>query len=162
MKKVKKVVNNQIELTKEGLEEIKAELQELANVKLPAVIDRVAKAREHGDLSENAEYHSARDDQQLLQARMDELQNIIENAVVIKNTKSQSKVGMGSTVTISKIGTKKERTIHIVGEFEADPVENKISVGSPLGEALVGKKKKDKVVVKAPAGEIEYVITNIK
>jgi len=162
MKKTNTSVNNQIELTKEGLEEIKAELQELANIKLPAVIDRVAKAREHGDLSENAEYHSARDDQQLLQARMDELQSIIDNSVVIKNTKSTNKVGMGSTVTIKKVGSKTERTIHVVGEFEADPMANKISVGSPLGEAIIGKKKQDKVVVKAPAGKIEYEITNIK
>lgn len=159
---MKKVLNNQIELTKEGLEEIKAELTELVEIKLPAIIVRVAKAREHGDLSENAEYHSARDDQQLLQARIDELQNIVENAVVIKNTKSTSKIGMGSTVTIKKVGSKSERTIHIVGEFEADPMANKISVGSPLGEALVGKKKGDIVVVKAPAGEIKYEIKNIK
>ena len=76
---MKKVFNNQIELTKEGLEEIKAELTELVEIKLPAIIVRVAKAREHGDLSENAEYHSARDDQQLLQARIDELQNIVDN-----------------------------------------------------------------------------------
>lgn len=162
MQKAQQATNNQVELTKEGLEDIKAELQELANVKLPAIIERVAKAREHGDLSENAEYHSARDDQQLLQARMDELQNIIDNAVVIKNTKSQNKVGMGSTVTINKVGSKNSRTIHIVGEFEADPLANKVSVGSPLGEALISKKKDDIVVVKAPAGNIEYKITNIK
>lgn len=157
-----KAMNNQIELTKEGLEEIKAELKELADVKLPAVIDRVAKAREHGDLAENAEYHSARDDQQLLQARIDELQNIVDNAVVVKNTKSQSKVGMGSSVTIKKVGSKKEMTVYIVGEFEADPATNKISIGSPLGEALVNKRKGDLVVVKAPAGETKYEIVNIK
>lgn len=155
-------MTNKIELTKEGLEEIKSELAELVDIKLPAVIDRVAKAREHGDLSENAEYHSARDDQQLLQARIDELQNIVENAVVVKQTKSHNKVGMGSQVTIKKVGTKKEKTINIVGEFEADPAANKISIGSPLGEALVGKKKGDKAVVKAPAGEIAYEITKIQ
>lgn len=155
-------MNNQIELTKEGLEEIKAELKDLADVKLPAVIDRVAKAREHGDLSENAEYHSARDDQQLLQARIDELQNIVDNAVVVKNTKSQSKVGMGSIVTIKKVGLKKEMRVHIVGEFEADPAANKISIGSPLGEALVNKRKGDVVIVKAPAGETKYEIESIK
>lgn len=159
---MQKAINNQIELTQEGLEEIQAELQELADVKLPAVIERVAKAREHGDLSENAEYHSARDDQQLLQARIDELQNIVDNAVVVKNTKSQNKIGMGSQVTIKKVGTKKEKVVHIVGEFEADPGTNKISIGSPLGTALVSKKKGDIVVVKAPAGEIKYEIINIK
>lgn len=153
---------NQIELTKEGLEEITTELLELVEVKLPAIIERVARAREHGDLSENAEYHSARDDQQLLQARIDELQNIVDNAVVVKNTRNQNKVGMGSNVTVKKSGTTKEKTINIVGEFEADPSASKISVGSPLGEALFGKKKGDTVVVKAPAGKIEYEIVNIK
>lgn len=159
---MKKTINNQVELTKEGLEEIKAELSELVNAKLPAIIERVAKAREHGDLSENAEYHSARDDQQLLQARIDELQGIIENAVVIKNTRSHDKVGMGSQVTVKKAGSKKNITITIVGEFEADPVAGKISIGSPLGEALVSKKKGDKALVQAPAGEIEYEVINIK
>ena len=155
-------MNNQVELTKEGLEEITSELRELVDVKLPAVIARVAKAREHGDLSENAEYHSARDDQQLLQARIDELQNIIENAVIVKNTKNTNKVGMGSQVTVRKVGTKKDKTITMVGEFEATPTTNKISVGSPLGTALLNKKKGDTVVVKAPAGEMKYEIVEIK
>ncbi len=159
---MQKILNNQVELTKDGLEEITSELKELVDVKLPAVIARVAKAREHGDLSENAEYHSARDDQQLLQARIDELQNIIENAVIVKNTKNTSKVGMGSQVTVKKVGTKKDKTITMVGEFEANPIANKISVGSPLGAALLGKKKGDTVVVKAPAGEMKYEIVEIK
>lgn len=158
---MKKVTPKQIELTKEGLEEIKSELHELAEVKLPAVIQRVAKAREHGDLSENAEYHSARDEQQLLQARIDELQNILDKAIVVKNTRSHTKIGMGSVVTISKTGQKKERTITITGEFEAEPTAGKISISSPLGEALAGKKKGDTAVVKAPAGEIEYTIKKI-
>lgn len=155
-------MNNQVELTKDGLEEITSELRELVDIKLPAVIARVAKAREHGDLSENAEYHSARDDQQLLQARIDELQNIIENAVIVKNTKNTNKVGMGSQVTIKKVGTKKEKTVTMVGEFEANPTANKISIGSPLGAALLNKKKGDTVVVKAPAGEMKYEIVEIK
>lgn len=159
---MKKVTPKQIELTKEGLEEVKTELSELVDVKLPAIIDRVAKAREHGDLSENAEYHSARDEQQLLQARIDELQRIIEKAVVVKNTRSHNKIGMGSVVTIVKKGQKREKDITITGEFEADPVSGKISISSPLGEALVGKKKGDIAVVKAPAGEIEYTIKKIK
>ncbi|MBP7843004.1 transcription elongation factor GreA [Candidatus Woesebacteria bacterium] len=159
---MQKIMNNQVELTKEGLEEITSELRELVDIKLPAVIARVAKAREHGDLSENAEYHSARDDQQLLQARIDELQNIIENAVIVKNTKNTNKVGMGSQVTIKKVGTKKEKTVTMVGEFEANPTANKISIGSPLGAALLNKKKGDTVVVKAPAGEMKYEIVEIK
>lgn len=159
---MQKILNNQVELTKDGLEDITSELRELVDVKLPAVIARVAKAREHGDLSENAEYHSARDDQQLLQARIDELQGIVDNAVIVKNTKNNSKVGMGSQVTIKKVGAKKDTTITIVGEFEANPTINKISVGSPLGSALFGKKKGDTVIVKAPAGEMKYQIVEIK
>ena len=97
-----------------------------------------------------------------MQARIDELQSIVEKAVVIKNTKSRDKIGMGSEVTIKKTGSKSERIINIVGEFEADPVLGKISIGSPLGEALHKKKKGDKVIVKAPAGEIEYEVIKIK
>ena len=159
---MKKTTNNQVELTKEGLEEIKADLSELVNTKLPAIIERVAKAREHGDLSENAEYHSARDDQQLLQARIDELQSIVENALVIKNTRSHDKIGMGSQVTIKKAGSKNDITITIVGEFEADPVAGKISIRSPLGEALLSKKKGSTAIVQAPAGKIEYEVIKIK
>lgn len=157
-----KKAKQQVSLTQEGLDEIKAELNELVDIKLPAVITRVAKAREHGDLSENAEYHSARDDQQLLQARIDELQDIIAGAIVIKQTRSHSKVGIGSTVTVVKVGTKTEKVFQIAGEFEADPKNGKVSSVSPIGSALVGKKKGDKTVVKAPAGEIEYEIVKIK
>jgi len=157
-----KQTKQQIELTKEGLEELRTELTELNDTKLPAIIIRVAKAREHGDLSENAEYHSARDDQQLLQARIDELQGIVSKAKVVKHTKSNLKVGVGSTVIVSKVKSKKERTFYIVGEFEADPKLGKISSVSPIGSALLGKKKGDKAIVKAPAGEIEYEIKKIK
>lgn len=157
-----KKIKQSVSLSQEGLDEIKAELNELVDIKLPAVITRVAKAREHGDLSENAEYHSARDDQQLLQARIDELQDIIAGAKIIKVTRSHSKVGMGSIVTIIKKGTKTEKVFQIAGEFESDPKNGKVSNSSPIGSALMGKKKGDKTVVKAPAGEIEYEIVSIK
>lgn len=157
-----KQIQNQIELTQEGLAELTAELNDLVGVKLPAVIDRVAKAREYGDLSENAEYHSARDEQELLQARIDEIQQIVDNATVIKQTKSHTNVGVGSKVVVSKSGSKKEVSVDIVGEFEADPKSGKISSVSPMGKALLGKKKGDKVTVKAPAGDIEYTIIEIK
>ncbi len=159
---MKNQAKNQVSLTKEGLIELKTELTELINVKLPAVVVRVAKAREHGDLSENAEYHSARDDQQLLQARIDELQEIITNAKVVRQTTSSSKVGISSIVTISKIGSKKQKTITIVGEFEADPNTNKVSNASPMGSALLHKKKGDEITVKTPLGEVEYTIIKIK
>ncbi|NCO12550.1 MAG: transcription elongation factor GreA [Candidatus Pacebacteria bacterium CG_4_10_14_3_um_filter_34_15] len=156
-----KLIKQQIELTKEGLDELQTELTELVEHKLPATILRVTKAREHGDLSENAEYHSARDDQQLLQARIDELQEIVSKAKVIKQTKSNLKVGVGSVVVVSKSGSKKATTLKIVGEFEADPKTGKVSNASPMGSSLMGKKKDDKIVVKAPAGNIEYKIKKI-
>ncbi len=152
-----------IELTQEGFDELIQELNELKEVKLPAVIDRVAKAREYGDLAENSEYHSARDDQQLVETRIEQIEEIIRKAVVVKHTKSLKKVGIGSIVTISKKGAKKtQKTIEICGDFEADPSNNKISSGSPMGKALIGKKKGDEAVVKAPAGEVMYIIEEIK
>jgi transcription elongation factor GreA len=152
-----------IQLTQEGLEELKQELAELTEVRLPAVIDRVAKAREYGDLSENAEYHSAKEDQTLVETRIDEIQDILTHAQIVKHTTSSSKIGMGSTVVVSIIGKKsKKQTITIVGETEANPVEGKISSVSPLGTALMNKKKGDKVKVSAPAGEVEYTIEDIK
>ncbi len=151
----------QVELTKEGLEELTRELQELTNVRLPHTIDRVAKAREYGDLSENSEYHSARDEQQLIEARMEEIQNILSHAKMVTATKSHDKVGISSHVVLQD-GKKKEFEVVIVGEFESTPGQNKISSVSPMGKAIMGKKKGDKVTVKAPAGETVYTIVNIK
>lgn len=157
--KAKKIV----ELTQEGYEELKQEMDELVNVKLPQVIDRVAKARDHGDLSENSEYQNARDDQSIVEARIAEIEAVLANAVVVKNTKSTSKIGVGSTVIISlEKNPSKKFTYTIVGEFESDPEEGKISSVSPIGKALVSKKKGDKVKVQAPAGEIVYLVEDIK
>ncbi len=153
---------NTIKLTKDGLEELQAELSELKEIKLMAVIKRVAKAREYGDLSENAEYHSAKEEQEFIETRIEEIEHVLSRAVVIKNTRSQSTVGVGSTIVVTKKGSSAKKTFYLVGEFEANPLENKISSISPLGKALVGKKKDAKVMVKAPAGEIEYTIVEIK
>ena len=152
----------QIVLTEKGVEELTAELDELRTVKLPAVIDRVAKAREYGDLSENAEYHSARDEQQLIETRIDEIVGILAKATTVKNTTTHSKVGMGSTVTVAPTaGKKKSFSIKIVGEFESQPGEDTISSASPMGKAMMGKKKGDTFTVKAPAGETEYTVEDI-
>lgn len=151
-----------VELTQEGFDELQAELTELKTVKLPQVIDRVAAAREHGDLSENSEYHSAKEEQQLVETRIDEIETILGNAVVVQATRSRTSVGVGTTVVIAKKGQKKQQTLTIVGEFEAEPGDNKVSINSPLGKALAGKKKGDTVMVQAPAGEVEYAIIEIK
>jgi transcription elongation factor GreA len=157
------VMPKAIQLTQEGLDELKQELKELTDVRLPAVIDRVAKARDYGDLSENAEYHSAKEDQTLVETRIDEIQNILAHAHIVKHTTSSSKVGMGSKVVVTVTGKKsKKLTFTIVGETEAKPTEGKISSVSPIGTALMNKKKGDTAKVSAPAGEVEYVIEDIK
>jgi transcription elongation factor GreA len=152
-----------IELTQEGFEELKAELKQLTTVKLPEAVERVALAREYGDLSENSEYQNARDDKDLIEARIAEIEKVLEKATIVQATRSTQRVGMGSHVSISMKGKKAgKRDIEIVGEYQANPAEGKISNVSPLGKALMGKKKGDDVVVKAPAGEIIYTIDNIK
>lgn len=151
-----------VEVTKEGLADLQAELAELRDVKLPAIIQRVAQAREHGDLSENAEYHDAKEDQRLTETRIDELEAVVAKAKIVKHTRSHTVIGMGSTVVVQKKGSKKKLTITIVGEFEANPLENKISGAAPLGAALMKKKKGDKVIVHAPAGDVEYTVLEIK
>ncbi|MBU0576681.1 transcription elongation factor GreA [Patescibacteria group bacterium] len=152
-----------IELTQEGYEELRAELNELINDKLPKAIKRVVEAREYGDLSENSEYHDARNDKDLIDARIGEIEEILEKAKIVKATKSKNTVGMGSQVTAHfKDQKTKKRTFQIVGEYEANPIEGKISSVSPLGKALMSHKKGDEVAYQAPAGEITYVITDIK
>lgn len=154
---------NPIQVTKEGLEELKSELEQLKNVDLPKIVARVAAARAHGDLSENAEYTNAKEEQQLMETRISEIEDILERAVVVKNTKSTNQVGVGSTVTVQIVGkANKHFTFHIVGEYEADPKEGKISSVSPIGKALLGKKKGETTVAQVPAGEVNYQITNIK
>jgi transcription elongation factor GreA len=151
-----------IELTQSGQEELKAELKDLVEVKLPQAIKRVADAREYGDLSENSEYHDAREDKDLIDTRIAEIEGILDKAVIVKATKSKNTIGMGSSVTVeNKTKKGKQRTFEIVGEFEAEPMEGKISSVSPLGKALMGKKKGDSVTYQAPAGEITYTIVKI-
>ena len=152
-----------IKLTKDGLEELKSELDELVNDKLPKVVERVAIAREHGDLSENAEYQQARDDKDIIDARIAEVEAILSHAQVVKRSKSKQSVGIGTVVVIiADKDKKKKMSLTIVGEFESHPSEGKVSSVSPIGKALMGKKKGDKVKVEAPAGDIFYIIKEIK
>lgn len=152
-----------VELTQEGYEELKTELEELVNEKLPQAIKRVAEAREYGDLSENSEYHDARDDKNLIEARIAEIEEILDKAKIVKATRSKQKVGIGSQVGVHlKDKKSQKRTFQIVGEYEADPMEGKISSVSPLGKALMGQKRGDEITYQAPAGEITYVIDKIQ
>jgi transcription elongation factor GreA len=152
-------MNSQMQITKQGLEALKKEFDELKNKKRPKVVDRIANARSHGDLSENSDYQNARDELEFLDGRINELEDVIKNAQVIKGSSGNGLVDIGANVTLKIDGTK--QTYHIVGEWEADPSQQKISHTSPLGQALVGKKVGDKVEVEAPAGKVVYKILKI-
>jgi transcription elongation factor GreA len=150
--------NQKIQFTAAGLSELKAELEELKNTKLPAAIDRVARARDFGDLSENAEYHAAREELSFLEGRIDELEDLMKKAQVVKNNKADA-VNVGCKVTVELNGN--EYTYEVVGEWEADPMKKKISPTSPLGQALMGKKKGEDVEFEAPAGKVIYKVKKI-
>lgn len=151
--------NSRVHLTQEGFDEIKAELAKLEE-KLPTAIKRVTRAREHGDLSENSEYQAAREDLSFMQGRIEELEELLNRAKVIKNGVSKGKVSLGSKVTVST-GKGKTVTFMIVGEYEADPTEKKISHDSPLGRALLGKKPQEKVEFEAPVGKVVYTVEKV-
>lgn len=148
-----------IQFTKSGIEEINAELDDLKNNKLPAAIDRVSRARDFGDLSENAEYHAAKEELAFVEGRVEELEEIIKKAQVVDSNGAKGAVNVGCKVTIESAG--KEQTYEVVGEWEANPVESKISHTSPLGQALMGKKKGDSVEFEAPAGKVIYKIKKV-
>lgn len=153
--------NKKIYLTKEGLAELKEEYDELTNIKRPDVLTRVTQARNMGDLSENAEYVASREELTFIDGRIDELEIILKQAVVIRegvNTSNHA-VKLGSTVTLHSNGKKEVFTV--VGEWEADPTNKKISHESPLGKALLNKRVGEKVKVEAPAGKITYSIVSI-
>lgn len=162
MPKIQTPTSDKIELTKEGLADLKAELAELIDVRLPKVIARVSQARDHGDLSENSDYQNAKADQAIVESRVAEIEVILAKATIVKETKSHHKVGIGSTVVLSVKGKKNKYTYTLVGEFQANPEQGKISSVSPVGKALMGKKIKDVVEVKIPAGQISYLIEKIK
>lgn len=146
-------------LTKEGLTELKKEYDSLLNEKRPEAVKRMAAAREQGDLSENSEYSAAKDDLAFIDGRIIELEELLHKAKVIAHKSSRSLVDMGCRVTLH-VGGKKD-VYMIVGEWEADPKEKKISHSSPLGKALMGKKVGDTVEVAAPAGKLLYKILQI-
>lgn len=150
-----------IYLTKKGLEELKAELEDLINVKRPANIIAIKEARSLGDLSENADYDAARNEQAQIEGRIQKLEKMIENAVVIEET-AKDEVGIGSTVLISYIDDDDDDEYQIVGSQEADPFAGKISNESPIAKALLNKKVGDIVTVESPNGSYQVKITEIK
>lgn len=152
--------NAKMLLTKEGLEELKHEYDELVKGKRPVAVQRLADARELGDLSENSEYAAAKQDLSFIDGRILELEEILHSAKLISNTHAKNMVDVGCKVTLHIGGKKEEFTL--VGEWEADPKEKKISHESPLGKALLGKKVGEKVEVEAPAGKLMYKILGIE
>ncbi len=151
--------DKKIYITKNGLSNLKKEYEELTNVKRPDVLTRVAQARSLGDLSENAEYVAAREDLSFIDGRIDELEELLKQATLITDSHNDHMVKLGSKVTLHHNGKKDVFTV--VGEWEADPVEKKISHKSPLGQALLGKRVGEKVEVEAPAGKVLYTIKSI-
>lgn len=148
-----------IYLTKEGLANLKKELAKLEKQKRPKLIKRVAVARDMGDLSENSEYTSAREELGIIDGRIGEMRVILSKAKTIKKTGGTKKVCLGCKVTVKVNG--KTHVYNVVGEWEADPMNKKISNSSPLGRALLGKKAGQKVEIEAPAGKITYEIKKI-
>lgn len=152
-------MTKKVQLTAKGLEALKLELQELKKVKRPQLVDRLSNARSQGDLAENSDYQNAKEELEFLEGRMDELEDVIKNAKVVKDNGDGNNVGVGTKVTIRVNGIK--NTFEIVGEWEADLTKKKISHTSPLGSSLVGKKVGDKFEVEAPVGKVIYEVVAI-
>ncbi|PPD21463.1 MAG: transcription elongation factor GreA [Methylomonas sp.] len=155
---------NKVPLTVTGANKLRVELDELKTVVRPRIIQAIADAREHGDLKENAEYHAAREQQSFAEGRIKEIEAKLSNAHIIDVTKTDAngKVVFGATVGIEDLNTGKTVTYQIVGEDEASIKEGRISVGSPIARALIGKEAGDVVTVKAPGGDVEYEILSVQ
>ncbi|MBE5940260.1 MAG: transcription elongation factor GreA [Lachnospiraceae bacterium] len=150
-------------LTYSGLKKLEDELQDLKVVKRKEVADKIKEAREQGDLSENAEYDAAKDEQRDIEARIEEIEKILKNAEVVDEDEVDlKKVSVGCKVTLKEKGAKKGFDIRIVGSTEASSLQGKISNESPMGMALMGKKVGDTVNVEAPVGTIVYKIADIQ
>jgi transcription elongation factor GreA len=151
-----------IPLTRAGYDALNDELKALKSVERPAVIRAIAEAREHGDLSENAEYHAARERQSFIEGRVKELEGILALAEVIDTSKLSGAVKFGDRVTVIDEETEEEKTFQLVGEPEADLERGLLNVRSPLARALIGKDEGDSVEVRTPGGEKSYEILRIQ
>ena len=150
-------------MTKAGYETLLAELKNLKDVERPNIIEAIAVARDHGDLKENAEYHSAREKQGFIEGRISELETVTGRAEVIDHLDfSGDKIKFGATVEIADEDTDEERTYQIVGHHEADTQKNKISLQAPISRALIGKEVGDSVEVASPGGKKFYEILSVK
>ncbi len=152
---------DKIPMTRAGHTALDQELKTLKTVERPAIIRAIAEAREHGDLSENAEYHSAREKQSFVEGRIKELEGALSLAEVIDPSKLSGAIKFGATVTLVDEDTDEEKTYQIVGESEADIENGLLNVRSPLARALIGKREGDSVDVRTPGGERSYEVLKI-
>jgi transcription elongation factor GreA len=151
-----------IPMTRGGHAALDAELKQLKSVERPAVIRAIAEAREHGDLSENAEYHAAREKQSFIEGRIKELEATLSLAEVIDPAKLSGAIKFGATVTLVDEDTDEKKTYQIVGEPEADIEHGRLNIRSPLARALIGKAEGDSVEVKTPGGDRSYEVVSIR
>ena len=149
-------------LTAEGVENLRRELDHLVNVKRPALADRLHKAIQQGDLSENADYIAAKEEQGFLEGRIQQVEAMLRKAVIIQEDAPTDEVALGGRVTVLEEGEDEMETFRIVGPAEADPSNGKVSNESPLGRALLGQRVGDTVTVEAPSGEIIFRIIAIQ
>lgn len=153
-------MNDSNYVTQQGLIKLQNELQELKTIKRKEVVERIEQAKEYGDLSENAEYATAKEEQAFVEGRISELEHILKNVTIIEETKSNGFVKVGSKIKIQDNGNSKE--YKIVGSEEADPSQGLISNESPIGRAFLGKRKGDVVEISVPKGVIKYKIVEIE
>ncbi len=153
-----------VPMTIDGAERLRAELNELKTVQRPKITQAIAEAREHGDLKENAEYHAAREQQSFCEGRIKEIEGKLADSEIIdiKNITATGKVIFGTTVTLYNLDTEKSVTYQIVGEDEADVKNGKISIGSPIARAMMGKSEGDEITVRAPGGDVPYEIEKVE
>ncbi len=155
-------MNGRIPMTKEGYQKLQEELERLLRVERPKNIKEIEEARAYGDLSENAEYHAAKEKQSFIEGRIREIQAKLSMAEVIDPSKiNHSRIAFGAKVKVIDVDADEEYLFHLVGPEEADVKNGKISITSPVGKALIGKEVGDRVIIKAPARTIEYEIIEI-
>ncbi|WP_238364997.1 transcription elongation factor GreA [Mesobacterium pallidum] len=149
-------------MTRGGYAALEAELKTLKTVERPAIIRAIAEAREHGDLSENAEYHSAKEKQSFIEGRIKELEGAISLSDVVDPSKLSGSIKFGATVKLVDEDTDEEKTYQIVGEYEADIEKGKLNIKSPIARALIGKDEGDSVEVRTPGGEKSYEVLEVR
>lgn len=151
-------------ITANGAQRLREQLKQLKKVDRPRITEAIAEARAHGDLSENAEYHAAREQQSFLEGRIASIENALADAQIIDvgRLESNGKVVFGATIDLVNLHSEKEVTYQIVGEIEADIEKNLISITSPIARALIGREEGEVVEVNAPGGVIEYEILDVR